>query len=297
MENIERLSYFGINMNRISMHQIDNLYYQKYYLKEGLEKYIKYVWIMKSDGPGSKPDLLIPDGYPEIIFVQQGGYSKEFIDPDKPSFIINQSCIIGIQTQSVLARRLDNCQLIGLKLMPAGAYALFSNRLKITFNTNISLEKFEDNWLLQLDKKLRTLEENATIIRFIKESLHNQIQKLENNQDCELAASFLHSILSVKGQITIQDLAKKHCISIRHFQRKFKGFFGISPKKFLNIIRFKHLYKSSILQQLPPTKFLDYGYYDQMHFIKDFQKNLGVSPSNSIEETFLHMNKMAKINS
>lgn len=278
------------------MHQIKKLYYRKYPLKQELEKYVKYAWIMKAYEAKSKPDLLIPDGYSEIIFVKKGAYHKEYLDQNRTSVTINNSCIIGIQTESVLASRRSNCHLVGLKLQPLGAYTLFGKNLKNISEINKPLSNFGVEWLGKLDQKIQNCEEDESIIDLLSTTLLHQVEKVDDDELNELASSFLTSILVVKGQVSVHELAKKHHLSIRHFQRKFKDFFGISPKKFLNIIRFKHLYKSSILQQKTPANFLEYGYYDQMHFIKDFQKHLGVNPSKSSEPSFLQMNQMAQIN-
>lgn len=275
---------------------LKKLYYRKYHLSNGLDKFIKYVWVMRSQEMQSAKDLLIPDGYPEIIFVQKGGYRKEFISDKNNVYIVDKSCIIGMQTQSVLASRINQCQLIGLKLHPLGAYTLFGNLLKDILDVNCPLDKFGVDWLSDLDQKLQGLKEDTTIVALLSETLSNHKKDFKNKLRIELAATYLKTILSVKGQISIKDLAKKHFVSVRQFQRNFKDFFGISPKKFINIIRFKHLYKSSILKQHPPINFLDYGYYDQMHFIKDFQKHLGINPSKSSNPLFLQMNKMAQLN-
>lgn len=278
------------------MHVNKHLYYRKFYLEKSLNKFVKYAWIMKSYETKSKPDLLIPDGYPEIIFVKKGAYCKELLDQNSTSTIIKRSCIIGIQTTSVLASRMNNCHLIGLKLNPIGAHTLFGHRLKTIFNTNKLLSEFGVGWLEELNQDLTDYEEEASIIKLLSKSFLQQTNCLEQQPTNEEAHSFLAFILSHHGQITVQELANHHHLSIRHFQRKFKSFFGITPKKFLNIIRFKHLYKSSILQRKPSVNFLDYGYYDQMHFIKDFQKNLGTNPSKSAEPTFLRLNQMAQMN-
>jgi len=279
------------------MNTSNKLFYQKYSLKNGLEQYVKYAWVMKSYESQSQQDLLIPDGYPEIIFVQKGAYKKAFLHPNQPSIIINQSCIIGIQTQTVLASRLQQCHLIGLKLYPTGAYALLGNRLKELSDNNQSLSEFGIEWLTTLNKKLQTCQEVPMIIELLSETLENQLAKVKNNPKIKLATTYLNAVLAVNGQINVQALAQQHCLSIRQYQRNFKAFFGISPKKFLNIIRFKHFYKSSILQQKAPKDFLKFGYYDQMHFIKDFQKHLGINPSKSATPSFLQKNKMAQINS
>lgn len=252
---------------------------------------------MKSFEAQSKPDLLIPDAYPEIIFVLKGGYRKEFLAPDKASLIINRSCIIGMQTQSVLASRLNECCLIGLKLQPLGAYLLFGNRLKEILNENRGLQSFGERFLVELDQNLKNAKTESEILDLLSQTFINQVDPLEDKEGDILAAAMLEEILRLKGQISIQKLAESYGLSVRQLQRKFKDYFGISPKKFLNIIRFKSLYKASILKEKKTVDFLEYGYYDQMHFIKDFRKHLGITPSQSIDPAFLQMNVMAKINS
>ncbi len=278
------------------MPEDNQLYYRKYTLQRELAQFVKYAWVMRSTETGSKPDLLIPDGYLEIIFAQKGGYRKAFVNPHRRPVIIDRSCIIGIQTLSVLASRMNPCHLIGMKLKPTGAHALFGERLKNTLDKNVSLSDFGVKWLCDLDRSLQQCQEETAAIDLLSETLHLQIGNLADGQWNELPSAFLKSILRVNGQISVRELAKEHCLSVRHFQRKFKSFFGISPKKFLNIIRFKHFYKASVIRPKSPANFLEYGYYDQMHFIKDFRKHLGITPSNRSEPAFLRLNQMAKRN-
>jgi AraC-like DNA-binding protein len=272
----------------------DKLYYKKYPLKGLLEKYVKYAWVMKSQEEQSGQDLLIPDGYPEIIFVRKGKYQKAFLDPKKKPQIIRQSCIVGIQDQTVLASRMDQCDLVGLKLNPIGAYALFGSQLKNISSCNSHIEDFGMDWLSQLNQHMQHCTEEISMINLLTDQLSVRLKEADKNNKITLAAAYLKMILSVDGTITVKELADKHFLSLRQYQRNFKTFFGISPKIFLNIIRFKQLYKSSILEQKLPKNFLEYGYYDQMHFIKDFQKRMGINPSKSSEIAFILKNEIAR---
>jgi AraC-like DNA-binding protein len=279
------------------MEKIENLYYRKFHLADELTPIVKYAWMMNSFEKRSKKDLLIPDGYPEIIFVQQGSYCKELLSHSQKPVIVDQSCIIGIQTQTVLASRMNYCRLVGLKLRPAGAYALFGNRLKCTAGKNVPLTDFRVDWLTDLSESIRLSKNERSIKDILNERLIRETKSIKDSRSHKLATSYINSILAVRGQISVKDLAKNHHISLRHFQRTFTAFFGLSPKKFLNLIRFKHTYKSSVLQKKDLTNYTGYGYYDQMHFIKDFRKKLGITPSESSDFTFLQRNIMAKISS
>ncbi|MEM7513321.1 MAG: helix-turn-helix transcriptional regulator [Bacteroidota bacterium] len=270
------------------------LYYRKYPAGRELEDVVKYYWVMRSREKESSQDLLIPDGYPEIIFVLQGEYQKAYLDPGKSPLIIDASCLVGIQTQTVLANRLNHCHLIGIKLKPAGAYRLLGPVLSQIANTNLSLDNCGLPWLITLNQYLKQTNTDTEVLSLIHNSLLRQKGLSEVD---ELASSLITPILSMKGQISVKTLAEQHKLSMRHVQRKFKSYFGISPKKFISLIRFKHYYKSRILKQQTKEHFLDYGYYDQMHFIRDFQKHLGVTPSKSEETSFIRLNQMAQINS
>lgn len=274
-----------------------NVHYQKINLSKELDQVVKYCWIMKSEEAiQSDYDLLIPDGYPEIIFVLKGTYEKKGITENEELSIIEKSCVIGIQSQSVLARRKNYCHLVGLKLYPWGAYRLFKNQLNLIANKNVSITEFGLEWLNVLNDELQSINTSSEIVEFISEKLRYQIKQQHQDNTWKTAEAYLKTILSKDGQISVQELAQQHCLSIRHFQRKFKQYYGLSPKKMINIIRFKKLYKSSVLQKKMPEAFLEFGYYDQMHFIKDFQKQLGITPSKSTEKMFLKRNDMAKRN-
>ena len=62
------------------------LSYRRFSLSKELQDVVKYVWVMKSNAiTPTEYDLLIPDAYPEIIFVISGAYNKIGIfDTSKP---------------------------------------------------------------------------------------------------------------------------------------------------------------------------------------------------------------------
>lgn len=82
-----------------------------------------------------------------------------------------------------------------------------------------------------------------------------------------------------KGQIPIKTLANRLQISSRHLERKFTERIGVPPKQLCRILRLKN-----VLIHLKPTE-CDWaslavanGYFDQAHFIHEFQFFIGQSP-------------------
>jgi methylphosphotriester-DNA--protein-cysteine methyltransferase len=90
----------------------------------------------------------------------------------------------------------------------------------------------------------------------------------------------LHLILEHRGNLRIEDLKDALDIHYKTLERKFKTYVGLSPKTFSRIVRFKNTYKQfHHIARHDPSFFLDLGYYDQNHFIKDFKYFLHTTPT------------------
>jgi AraC-like DNA-binding protein len=85
---------------------------------------------------------------------------------------------------------------------------------------------------------------------------------------------------------SIAKLASDCNLSSRQFERKFKEFSGFSPRVFLNIARFAHIFKNNINTTKILTEIAyESGYYDQPHFIRDFRKFSAYSPKEYFKYT------------
>lgn len=85
----------------------------------------------------------------------------------------------------------------------------------------------------------------------------------------------LHQILSNDTPFTIEDLSQTLHISRRHLNRLFQTHFGVSVKKFYNIVAFRKALSGKISEN--PQKSLtelayEYGYTDQAHLNKTFRE-------------------------
>ena len=102
-----------------------------------------------------------------------------------------------------------------------------------------------------------------------------------------------NSILSVSDCIvsnsnnTIEKLAYDANMSLKTFERKFIEKVGTSPKLFSSIVRFNKAItlKMSDYRKSWTTIAHDCGYFDQMHFIKDFRRFSGNLPGAFFKHT------------
>ena len=89
----------------------------------------------------------------------------------------------------------------------------------------------------------------------------------------------LFHTLSKETPQTVTELCHLLHFSPRQCQRLFRLHYGITPKMALSIVRF---HKCMEILVSPKAKLSDIlkatNYYDQPHFIKDFKRNIGITP-------------------
>ncbi|MBK9107567.1 MAG: AraC family transcriptional regulator [Saprospiraceae bacterium] len=96
-----------------------------------------------------------------------------------------------------------------------------------------------------------------------------------------LPIDYALQFLSVNHNTNIDRIAGLACMSIRNFERKCKERLGMSAKMYARISRFHKAYK--ILESRKTISWAnlvyELGYYDQMHFIKDFKEFSKLTPT------------------
>ena len=87
-------------------------------------------------------------------------------------------------------------------------------------------------------------------------------------------------LLRLNGNVSIEKIASLACLSLRQFERVSKERIGLPPKLFARLIRFSKAYRMRENFPLLSWTQIAYecGYFDQMHFIRDFKQFAGVAP-------------------
>jgi len=104
------------------------------------------------------------------------------------------------------------------------------------------------------------------------------IQQNYASIDDRFLTAFLE-ILKRKGHLKTGNVAAG--LSPRQLRRLFNYYIGTSPKSFCQVVRFQYILNANpSAQSLKEHKiFFDVGFFDQAHFIKNFTKFYGVTPS------------------
>lgn len=119
-----------------------------------------------------------------------------------------------------------------------------------------------------------------TAIAFIEKFLWKRLNG-QSALNLEMALA-MQRIYHHQGMLTVETLLQAVPVTERQLERKFREYIGISPKRFIDTIKFQHLLK--LLQKQSeeePIAALIYssGYYDQAHLNNIFKRMTGLTPS------------------
>ena len=84
-----------------------------------------------------------------------------------------------------------------------------------------------------------------------------------------------------RGLIAVKDLKEELQVSYKSLDRWFLKYIGLTPKRFTQLTRFRNILQELDEQTNPDWMqfVLDYNFFDQAHFIKEFRQFAGVSPT------------------
>lgn len=145
------------------------------------------------------------------------------------------------------------------------------------------LTPFQDRLFYKTDPRIIIDGLNIFFTQFLSEAM---------DSDYQLVASVQQYILQNKGVVPSKDLEKFTGYSERQLERKFENYMGTSPKAYSNIIRlhyFLSLMKKGNKEESMTLFSYHAGYSDQSHLIREFKKNVGLTPRQYVKT----LNKMA----
>ncbi|UHO40260.1 helix-turn-helix transcriptional regulator [Chryseobacterium capnotolerans] len=135
-----------------------------------------------------------------------------------------------------------------------------------------ALQPFHEKLFYKTDPLVIMHDLNLFFTKFLSEKIDTEYQFI---------AAVQQYILQNRGTVLSKDLEKFTGYSERHLERKFESYMGISPKTYSNIIRL-HYFLSLMKQENKGQNMtlLSYhaGYSDQSHLIREFRKNVGLTP-------------------
>lgn len=236
---------------------------------KNIENYIDFIGTVGNDTDSEVLTTVLPDNS-LILGFQLGEQVYERIGDKKQ--VMTASGICGQLTTKKEYQNSPKSLTILVKFKPWTA-GLFFNGIENLTNQNIDLSCLIAKDLLY--QTLDRLDVETDKLNVIKSFL---LQQFNYNQIDTSIFNAIRLIEISEGKIRVDKLANDVFSSKRNFERKFKAVTGLSPKKFIDNVRFQHSLKQlQTNTDLQEIAFYS-GYYDLPHFINDFKSVTGTTP-------------------
>ena len=238
---------------------------------------VRFFWVFEIDGIDGAPYVYrsMADGCAELVFHYRGPFLE------LRGQATSHSPLAHMHAQTTQHRRFvthENFSIFGVYIYPYALPQLFGFSAAALSNEMPDLgsllgpagELLTENMLAAPNEKARL----AVLSQFL-------IDRLAIGKPGNLAAqAAVRQMLLRDGQPPVAALAAASGISTRQLERQFQDYAGFSPKTYARILRFQSALRRYGQGHKSLTDIaLDCGYYDQAHFIHDFQQFSGYVPT------------------
>lgn len=144
-------------------------------------------------------------------------------------------------------------------------------------NVDIDATYIFGNSLKETEMKLRDAKSNAEMLGIVEVFLFRIVRSMEKATSFDRA---IDELLKRNGNLTVETLAGYACKSTRQLERQCVEKLGMAPRLFARLIRFGNAF--AMKEVNPHLNWTEiayrFGYYDQMHLIRDFKTFTGATP-------------------
>jgi AraC-like DNA-binding protein len=255
-----------------------------------LSHFIEHFFYYESYHATHKMEKFLPDGSMDLLIDLTETPKKLFHNEEGSSYTTyNKSWLSGMKTEYILIDA-SVSTMIGVHFKPGGAYPFFNLPVSELNNTTIETDILWNIDIHYIRDEILSCESIQN--KFLVLEKHFQA-KGKGKTEPNIFIQYAIDQLQHSPQLwTIERLAAKTGFTQKHLINLFKKYIGLSPKQFARIARFQKVIAG--LEQQQPVEWTsiayDCGYYDQAHFIKEFQSFSGINPSSYLVQKGVYRN-------
>lgn len=251
--------------------------YIPYEPTDALRPFIKCYWSLEAPGNARvERQTIVPDGCIEMIF-HYGDPYQQFIETSK-GLLQPRAFVFGQVTTTLQIAPTGRTGIIAARFLPDGFAPFATMPISTMDNRAVPLSELFGDSAEELESQVLTANSAHERIKYIERFLFHRLATQPSIDN--LARASVEILIRTKGQLSVETLAKDQQISRRQLERRFSSVIGLSPKQLSKIIRLQAALKLMEGKSFSSLASLAHesGYFDQAHFIKDFQEFTGTSP-------------------
>ena len=256
-----------------------------------LADFVDVFWLYEGYDVPHKRERLLPDGTVELVINLKEDRIRVYESDCAESFHTIPGCVVsGPRSEFFVIDTESEASTIGVHFKPGGAFPFFKFPPADLSNQSVALDCLWGTASARLRDRVLEAVTPAEKFRVMERCLLEELRKpLERHPAVGFA---LHQFLGRAQAPSVSQVVEQVGFSQRRFIEIFDQQVGLTPKLFCRVSRFQkvirtaHVHRNINWTQLA----LDCGYYDQAHFIHDFQAFAGITPSDYLQRRTPHVN-------
>jgi len=266
--------------------------YETFPPQSDLDAIVKCHWTLEVPSNLNAPkQRIISDGCIEMCFIL-GDNVKRFTS--ETEYIIQpRAMVMGQITKPYFVQPTGYVNTFAVRFYPYGfAHFITKPIIELADKETPLTSLFKVSAAKELTQKIISAPSTPSRIQEIESFL---LDKLTDQSTIDhIVLSTIEALSQTKGGASITAILKDNLSSRRKLERKFSQQVGISPKQLGKIIRLQAALKMMLNNEGESLTQIAYEneYYDQAHFIKDFQEFTGVNPSQYFNDDQLMLSSL-----
>jgi AraC-like DNA-binding protein len=259
-----------------------------------LSAFVDLLWSYEGDPPVHPKERRLPDGSMALIINLREDLIRIYDRQHPDQFQSYRGCLIsGAHSIFTLLDTTGQAAVLGVEFKPGGALPFLGLPAAELHNQALSLEVLWGAEALHLREQLLVATTAERRFAILEQAL---LARLAPSRTSHPAVGYaLQEFLSAPHPPGIAALADCIGLSQTRFIQVFRDAVGLTPKQFCRVRRFQQvlrLVESSASVQWAELA-LACGYFDQAHFIHDFQALAGLTPGAYLARRGEHRNHIA----
>jgi AraC-like DNA-binding protein len=256
-----------------------------------LSDFIELLWLCEDPPPAHARERLLPTGTVELVIhlrAETLGYYDRHNPEQLHSF--RGPLVCGPHSEYFVIDTADQDAILGVHFKPGGAFPFLDLPTGQLHNAHAALEALWGAAAIQLRDRLAEASSPARRFRILEDALLAQAGRRPVRHDA--IAFALEQFQRVPQPLSVADVSREVDLSGRRFIQLFSEQVGLTPKLFCRVQRFQQVLRSIQGQKCVAWAELALacGYYDQAHFINDFQAFSGLNPTTYLRDRTEHLN-------
>ncbi len=242
-----------------------------------LARHVSCLWSFESEAAAA-PDRIVPDGRPELIIHFGAPYAE--VDAGGRARVQARALFAGQITRPLKLRASGRAGVLAVRFHADGARAFLGIPMRGTSDARIALDDLWPAEGTRLAQAAAGARDHASRAAIAEQFVAERIAASAHEDDAVVRRS-VERIEAARGQVELVELIASAGVGRRQLERRFADAVGIGPALLSAIFRFRSAF--DLLEHdtsRPWTEAaLAAGYYDQSHFIREFRRFVGCTPS------------------